>query len=158
MGWVDPQSIDVAFALRMELGSSDYRAAYLEKKQLKVGEPLILRFSTKNVTKKPLYLLESNPETDYRLEIKDSNGEAVSLTEYGKHILSNAGQFRLIIVKVQPGEEVQDMMEVNKMFKIDTPGIYYISAKRGIPESEYAALGKQVDISSNTVKAVITPK
>jgi hypothetical protein len=132
-------------------------SAVLEQKQVEIDQPVNLKFSIKNVAKESRFILESNPETDYRLEVKDERGNSMPLTEYGKQILSTAEEVRLVIVKMKPGEEIEDTIQVNRIVKMIAPGTYYITAKRRVPKTPHNR-DRLVYISSNTVMVVITPK
>ncbi len=129
----------------------------LEKKEVLVDEPLLVKFSTKNVARKPLFVLESNPDTDYRFDVRDDKGNVVPLTEYGKKILSTAEEVRMVLVKLRPGEETHSEVRAERIVQLNVAGTYYITAKRRVPQASNN-LTKLVEISSNTVRVVIAPR
>jgi hypothetical protein len=129
----------------------------VDRDEVPIGEPLVVRFSTKNVAKRPLFLLESNPDTDYRFDVRDAKGNSVPLTEYGRKVLSNAEEVRLVMIKLRPGEEIRDEVHADRIVQLNVPGTYYISARRRVPEAP-TNLHKLMEISSNTVRLAITAK
>jgi len=127
----------------------------MEKKEFRVDEPLILKLSMRNVTRKALLAFESNPETDYLLDVTDVAGKPVALTEYGRQILSRAEEVRLVTFTLQPGEKRLSVVWVNKLFAVRSPGTYYITAKRRVPGTP-TDFRKLINISSNKLRVVIT--
>ncbi len=126
-----------------------------EKSQVKAHEPVLIDFLIQNVTKKRLLLIESFPEREYEIEVKNLRRELVNLTPRGETLRNNKGaDFRLLAIKVNGGEQRQDTIDVAGLYDLSVPGIYYVKASRRIRK-----LNSQIwtDVESNTVTIMVTP-
>ena len=55
----------------------------LDKRQVKVGEPVLLRVAIKNITKQELRLGEATPEVENRARVSNGKGGIVQTTKKG---------------------------------------------------------------------------
>lgn len=125
---------------------------------LRLGEPLLLKLSTKNITKRSLSVTETSLETDYVFDVRDADGNQLPFTEYMKNRLANRNYIlRFVVVKLGPGEENRHEVHLESLVKIDRPGTYSILVTRKVPVNP-KNLGTLVDISSNRAIVVITDK
>jgi hypothetical protein len=113
-------------------------------------KPVTVEFTIQNVSKKVLWLQETSVERDYELEVRDSRGQEVQLTERGRTFRNNKGEvFRNIVVKFKPGEQKIDMIDVGSLFDLSKPGAYTVRATRRAVKIDSRTDWAQVE--SNTV-------
>jgi uncharacterized membrane protein len=127
-------------------------SACVENKQFKAGEPVALKLTIRNVTDQTLYLIETFPEREYKIVVKNEAGESVPLTAAGVR-LANGDDSRVIGVKLEPKEARQDSIEVTKFYEMATPGTYSITASRTVKNRRGRGWSEAV---SNIVKVTIT--
>lgn len=127
-------------------------SARIENKQFKLGEPIVLNLTIRNITKQVLYLTETNPYSDYQLIVKSERGERVRLTEFGQRSSNNKEDFRVIGVKVKPGEERHDSIEATRLYNMTVPGTYTMIARRVIRSRK----GREsAEVVSNVVNVLV---
>lgn len=129
-------------------------SAHLESVQVKVNQPVLLRLTIKNVTRKDLEVREVLPRREYEIEVKNSFGENVPLTPFG-HQLSETWKgvtFRETDIKVGPGVERRDTVDIAKLRDLSVPGTYYVTAIRRVKKRSGKGWGEVV---SNTVRVTI---
>jgi hypothetical protein len=144
------------FSEKKVANSTGFRLSLLAKKnQLKVHEPVLVDFLFQNVTKKTLTLVETFPERDYEIEAKNLRGEAVKLTARGETLRNNKGaDFRVVGLKVKPGEQRTDTIDVAGLYDLSAPGGYSVKAIRKVPKLNSQLWG---DVESNTLTITVIP-
>lgn len=109
--------------------------AHADKEQVNRGDAISIKITIKNSSREVLRLIETSAEKDYRIDIENQYGQQISLTEYGRHIrkLANEGtDFRLVGVKLKPGEKRENVVDVSKLYDLTVPGTYRITVKRTV--------------------------
>jgi hypothetical protein len=144
------------FSEKKVANSTGFRLSLLAKKnQLKVHEPVLVDFLFQNVTKKTLTLVETFPERDYEIEVKNLRGEAVKLTARRETLRNNKGaDFRVVGLKVKPGEQRTDTIDVAGLYDLSAPGGYSVKAIRKVPKLNSQLWG---DVESNTLTITVIP-
>jgi len=136
--------------------STGFRLSLLAKKsQVKAHEPILVDFLIQNVTKKTLALIESFPEREYEIEVKNLRRELVKLTKRGETLRNNKGaDFRLLAIKVKAGEQHKDTIDVASLYDLSVPGVYYVKASRRVEKLNSNAW---TDVESNTLTITVVP-
>ena len=129
-------------------------SALAQANQHKAREPIPIEFLIQNVTKKTLTLVERFPERDYEIEARNSRGELVKLTARGETLRNNKGVFRVVGIKVKPGEERKDTIDVAQLYDLSVPGIYYVKATRWLQKLNS---NSWVGVESNTLTITVVP-
>jgi len=127
--------------------------ASLAKGIVSQDEPIILKLTLTNHTKKEIIVVESNPLADYKLDVRDGRGTRAPPTPEGKDLLfrSQWGGRRLSVT-IAPGENKSDTFEVNKIYAMTNPGSYTITASR----RALRQVGKPwIELRSNKVKVTV---
>src|SRR5215213_7104480 len=121
-------------------------SALAQANQHKAREPIAIEFLIQNVTKKTLTLVERFPERDYEIEAKNSRGETLR---------NNKGaDFRVVGIKVKPGEQRKDTIDVAQLYDLSVPGIYYVKATRWLQKLNSDSW---VGVESNTLTITVVP-
>jgi len=127
--------------------------ATLAKSSVSRNEPITLKLSLVNNTKKDVVVVESNPLADYQIDVRDERGRSVPPTPEGKDLLfrSQWGG-RRVSVTIAPGASKTDTFDVNKIYDMANPGAYTITAKR----RALIQVGKPwMELRSNDVKVTV---
>ena len=116
-------------------------------------DSLTLTVLLKNTTKKPVYVVESNPLADYQIDVRDERGQPATPTDEGKVLLMRAlWAGRRVSVLIRPGEEKRDTFEINKIYRMNA-GTYTIMTTRSV----ILQTGVRHQIKSNGIKITVTP-
>ncbi|HYK22224.1 MAG TPA: hypothetical protein VEV42_15905 [Pyrinomonadaceae bacterium] len=114
------------------------------------NQSITVEFKIENVSKTQLWLQETSAERDYELEVRDSRGQEVQLTERGRTLRNNKGEiFRNIVVKLNPGERKTDVIDVGSLYDLSKPGDYSLRATRRAVK--IGSRTKWAQVESNTV-------
>ncbi len=99
---------------------------------VKIGRPIIVKLSSKNVSPKVTMLAEVSPDTDYGLIVVDSSGKELPRTAFGDEILYANIEYGAQPVRreMKPGQEIRSEIEVTRIYKVNQPGVYYMWAYR----------------------------
>lgn len=127
--------------------------ASLAKSAVSRDEPITLKLSLTNNTKKEIIVVESNPLADYKIEVRDGRGALAPPTPEGKDLLfrSQWGGRRLSVT-IAPGESKTDTFQVNKIYAMTDAGSYTITASR----RAQSQVGKSwIELKSNEVKVTV---
>ncbi|CAN5691625.1 hypothetical protein BH20ACI4_BH20ACI4_23110 [soil metagenome] len=113
----------------------------------KIGEPITLILTIENNSDTELYFIESNTSRDYKIDIKNEQGEKVSLTKNGQRLTSRSTSvWRNKLVKLEPGKARQAKINIAHLYEMSAKGKYYISvsrmARKG--ESEFIKLESEM--------------
>jgi hypothetical protein len=128
-------------------------SARLDQEKLKLGEPVLLKLSLKNITRKDLNVVETSADQDYEIEVVDEHGTHAPLTEKGRRLTQYPRIYtKVVSVKVAAGQEQQVYINLNEIHDLNAKGIYSITAKRKVPKLDRSG---SVDVVSNTVKLII---
>lgn len=123
---------------------------HLEKETFAIGEPIMASLLTRNSGSRARTVMVADPEKVYRLVVKDEAGLSVPLTQYGDKVQKSLEDFLSRgFIKLKPGQEVQDRIQIDKLYKMNLPGTYYITAKRAIFRQDNKG---PAEVVSNTVK------
>jgi hypothetical protein len=96
-------------------------------------EPVLVEFTIQNVAKRMLLLEDTFPERHYEIAVRNSQDQEVSLTERGRTLRANKGEdFRVVAVRLKPGEQKIDMIDVGSLFDLSAPGVYTVHATRRV--------------------------
>lgn len=140
-----------AFSLNLSAASTQVRA----------GEALRLVVSLKNISSKEIIIAKENAtsdEADYSVLAIDEQGKNASTTPYyrvlkgerqtevPKFVIRRSTQ----MLTVQPGESLESGIELGRIYKIETPGVYKIWVERLDKVSN-------IRVKSNTVTVTVTP-
>lgn len=124
-----------------------------EKNAVQSAEPIVFQVTLKNVGQAVLiYALANKPVVEF--SVKDEKGQIMPLTRYGQDLFKPAAGtqvFRLIQVKLKPGEERTYRLLVNDMYDMTVPGDYTIVAKKTVSNGA----GGSVEVTSNAVKVTV---
>jgi hypothetical protein len=123
----------------------------------KLGEDIHLRIALTNTSSSEIRFAEvpGDPppgEFVYKIEVRDSKGQSVRLTEYGRKfngVLPVRGS-RVTHV-LQPGQSVIDDVTLNKLYDLAKPDKYTVEVTRQIPEH----LGKGTIRANSTTLTII---
>jgi hypothetical protein len=127
--------------------------AQVEPVAYQPGQPVLLKLIIRNSTGMVLTLVETGPEKDYRLIIKDGRGRDVPLTKYGENLMRNVGTVKREVIKVSPRQELNSILEVHKIYEIAPGNTYFITARRNVFKQNGKGLAEVV---SNTVQVKVT--
>jgi uncharacterized protein YfaS (alpha-2-macroglobulin family) len=109
--------------------------------QVRTGESLRLIVSLKNIASKEIVIAKENAtsdEADYRIYAVDEQGKNASSTPYyrvlkgerqtevPKFVIRRSTQ----MLTVQPGESLESGIDLGRIYKTDTPGVYKIWVER----------------------------
>jgi hypothetical protein len=103
---------------------------------VKSGNPIVIDLITTNPTSEKLqYNRSRNAIRDYKLIVKDQNGQIVPQlqkrpADSGTHTDAHeVGSF--ILGALEPGEVLHETLEITRYFDLKTPGTYSIQLVRG---------------------------
>lgn len=132
----------------------------IESKDLTVqsGRPIVIHIILKNTTDHDFTVLRSvggsHGELYYSISVTSPDGNPAILTEYGAAIQKNQGFPGSRIIKtLAPGEDVEEYVDISKMFDVTSAGTYVIHASRGDP------LNPRIILKSNAlvIKVAVLP-
>lgn len=127
--------------------------ASLAKSAVSRDEPITLKLTLTNNTKKEIIVIESNPLADYKIDVRDGRGTRAPPTPEGKDLLfrSQWGGRRLSVT-IAPGDSKTDTFQVNKIYAMTNPGSYTITASR----RAQSQVGKPwIELRSNEVRVTV---
>jgi len=139
-------------ALTLTIGSNEtgFQLTLRVMRAQSKNQPLTVEFKIENVSKVELWLQETSAEKDYVLELRDSRGQEVPLTERGRKLQNNRGEiFRNIVFKLKPGERKVDLIDVGSLYDLSKPGTYSLRARRRAVKM--GSRTKWTQVESNTV-------
>ncbi|MGI9069600.1 MAG: hypothetical protein ACR2HX_24740 [Pyrinomonadaceae bacterium] len=116
-------------------------------------EPIIIKLTLRNGTDAEIYRIDTNPVRDNQLEIKNSAGDKMPLSEKAKKALESP-VLRSIVSRIAPGQVVQYEIDVLDSYDLSTNGTYTVTVKRKIVMQDKK---KFVELESNPVKVVVQP-
>lgn len=131
--------------------SSDFRLS-LSVEMDQVSRSILLKWSLKNESKVDAQVSAIRPLADYQIEITNEQGKRISLTEKGLQelllasFISHRGS-----VKLRPGEELKDQLNISDMYEMKAGNRYSITIRRTVPKQG----GGWSKVVSNKVKVVI---
>jgi len=117
------------------------------------NETIQLKVSLRNNTKKTVYVTESNPLADYKIEVRNQDGTLAPPTKEGQKQLSfSLWSTRRLSVAIEPGQEMNQAFEINKIYAMPT-GMYKITVRRKVT-TEFCK--QTVELTSNVVRVRVT--
>jgi hypothetical protein len=129
-------------------------SASLAKDQITSGEPVLLKLSIRNTSEKALYLEEIGAEKEYKIDIRRESGEPVRLAERGQQMMDNEGNdFMVVGVKIEPGHEQHDSIEISKLHEMTARGTYLITVRRKVRKLDRTGW---TEVVSNTVRVKVS--
>jgi hypothetical protein len=134
-------------------------ALRIKDNRVKRNQHVLVEFLIQNLTKRFLGLEETSPENEYEILVRNSQGQKVSPTERGRLVRSNKGQdFRVIGIKVKPGEQRSDMMDIARLYDLSAPGVYRVRATRSVKRlNSKLNYDTWIEVKSNTLTVTIVP-
>jgi hypothetical protein len=126
----------------------------LDKRQVKIGEPVLLRVAIKNITKQELMLGEATPEVENRATVTNRNGETVKPTAKGKRLISRGDWCcHPLEIMVGPGQVHNETLAIDKLFEVSAIDTYSITIRRLVGKLDKSGV---VHLTSNTVRLKVT--
>lgn len=95
-------------------------------------EPVLMTVSLKNLNRANLSLPTTTPERDFKLSVKDKQGNILPLSLYGKGMNTSA-IFGRYPVEVKIGKQTQYTLQIDRLYDLTTCGSYSIEASRRVP-------------------------
>jgi hypothetical protein len=97
---------------------------------------------------------ENAAEFNYLVDVRDGKGKPVPQTAHHRSVHGEGAQITHsdLTVPLKPGQELQSVALLNKLYDVSRPGKYIIRVSRDIPPE----LGKGV-VKSNVITINITP-
>jgi hypothetical protein len=128
-------------------------SAKLEKRQVGPGEPILLKLSIRNATKRVLHLEETSPEKEYKIDVRNERGENAQLTKQGQLLQDNSeNDFKVLAVSIGPKQEREDTIEINRLHDMTARDTYAITVRRKVPKQDHTGW---TEVVSNTVKVKV---
>jgi hypothetical protein len=126
----------------------------LDKREVKVGEPVVLRVAIKNITKQELRLAEATPEVENQARVTNGKGGIVQATEKGKRLISRGDFCRgPLIFMVGPGQVHKKTLAIDRLFEVSAIDTYSITIRRLVGKLDKSGV---VHLTSNTVRLKVT--
>ena len=153
MGVTNEKTIQIAPVTESAAPASEgfQLLAKVERVPTDSGDSLVLKLTMKNVTTETLRLIKTVPEKLYQVTVTNDRGEPLPLTEYGKRRREAVPGAR-IVLRVGPGEEVQQEIPLDKMYDLTGKGTYSLTVKRNVLKRQGEGFAEVV---SNTVKFTV---
>jgi len=101
----------------------------LQHDTFKLGTPIVLKVTIKNVALRPVWIHVTGPEHDYELTVVDDSGKEPSRTDFGKSLLDERSGSAMQM-PLQPQEEKQVGIDVTKIYQLTKPGVYIVRLGR----------------------------
>lgn len=122
----------------------------LDKRQVKVGEPVLLRVAIRNITNHELILGEATPEVENRATVINVKGGIVQATKIGKRLISRGDWCcHPLKIVIGPGQVHNEILPIDKLFQVSATDSYSITIRRFVGKLNQSGV---VDLTSNTVK------
>lgn len=117
---------------------------------IKISEPILIRITLTNTSDTQIRVIETNPDKEYRLTVRDDAGKPVSRSAYGKEMSDPQGPLDRNFAKVlQPKESSEMQLDLHKFFDFDGPGRYTVSVTRKVYKMEPHS---GIEIASNELE------
>jgi hypothetical protein len=130
-------------------------SVHLEKETFANGEPILASLLTRNSGSRIRTVMVADPEKVYSFVVKDEKGLSVPLTQYGEKVQKSLeDSLGRGFIKLKPGQVAQSTIQIDKLYKMNVPGAYYITAKRSIFRQDDKGV---IEVVSNTVKVTVGP-
>ena len=94
-------------------------------------------------------------ECDYEVNVIDSRGNMVPLSPEGER-LKNGNIFRRTYLILEPGKEMVEEIDLNKLFNITDVGEYRVSITRGYDVKDHLAEGSYRRVKATSNQAMIS--
>jgi len=121
----------------------------------KLGATIRLLVVMTNNTKREVDFALTNPGWDYEMDVRDASGRPVHESEHLRDIKRHTdGEifiFRNISVRLKPGQQGRDTIELSYFYDFTAPGQYSVRILRKFPQVSKRA------IQSNRLVLIITP-
>jgi hypothetical protein len=132
--------------------------AEVEPKSAKPGEPVSLKLVLKNVSSAPVRVNDNLlAERTYELTTVYADGSEAPRTALGRRLLEERGGSSMLVI-LAPGEEIQSVLDITKLYDVRQPGTYYSRATRVVLPKTDAEIGQTVEKAfSNPVVFSVTP-
>lgn len=102
------------------------------KENFRSDEEVLLWLRVRNSTRRSVFLVETYSEREYKFDVKNEKGEGVPLTEEGERLLNNNAIYRSGPLMIEPGEEKQHNVSINRIYNMTTPGMYTVTVRRKV--------------------------
>jgi len=122
-----------------------------EKEVFTPGEQILLKVTLSNNSQEEIYIVETGTLKDYLLEVRDRAGKKVPVSKKGKKILDSPFAKR-VVSKIEPGQAVQDEINVGDLFDLSAGFSYVITVKRTVLMQDKK---KSAEMESNPVMVII---
>ncbi len=123
-----------------------------DKKTIAVGAAVKVSITMRNISRSQIFF-EAAPGLPqligFRPELRDTRGQPIPLTEYGKHYFEAPFSTTSdLTVPLAPGKTVIQEMELDKLFDLSRPGKYKVHVERS---------DTQTVVKSNILKLKLMP-
>ena len=129
-------------------------------KQFSAGETIQLELTIKNTSAATIMLIDTLPERDFDITVKDSKGVSVPLTGEGRRPKATPDTFRREFLFLEPGKELRwrHKVELNKLFDLKHTDNYTVSVERTYypQNSSDSEQANEAKILSNTLTFKLT--
>jgi hypothetical protein len=99
------------------------------------GAEISIVISIKNEGKRDVSFYEGSKYGDYHFALVDSKGLSAPLTRFGKEIFENGEGGKRIRRTLQSGKEIQETLNIARIFDLTLAGDYALTFSRTINES-----------------------
>gem|GEM_PF-4917500 len=117
-----------------------------------LGEPIVLRLSVTNSSDADLFILQSCESLDYKLTVKNEQGQNVPLTTEGQRLTN---RYEVICrhrkLKIEPAKSREAIIDLSTLYDMSAKGTYYITVSRWARNSN----NDWVTTESNTIEVVV---
>ena len=119
------------------------------------GEAIKLQLSLTNSGSEPVTIVGRSVWLNYTLSVIDPSGAAVPESAYAARAKEGAEAGFRSIGQIKSGEEVAEMLDLDKMFEMKKPGIYKVRAHRWVSRTK--AFEAPLLLGSNELALRIAP-
>jgi hypothetical protein len=120
-----------------------------------IKEKLVVKVLLTNTSDKDLVVLQCG-YTDYVVELEGIGTAKASETDLGTRLNNKMLGAVCMATRtvLKPDEGVSDEIQIDKLYRMDSPGQYVIRVQRDVPNW----MGSKGTIKSNSVTVTVTPK
>ncbi len=104
----------------------------MDKSVFTPREAILVTVSLKNITTGTRSLATTNPESDFNLSVEDKQGKKLPFTLYGKG-MNDGATFGRYSVELKGGEQVQYLLQIDRLYDLTLDGSYSIEVVRKVP-------------------------
>ena len=122
-----------------------------EKQTFKSGEQITVRLSLRNGTNQEIYIIQTDPRRDNKVEIKNIRGEKIPMSEKGRKLLDSPVLSR-IVSKIGAAQAFEYTVSLADLYDLPPEGVYSVVVKRKILKSDVKTFA---EVQSNPVTVTL---